>query len=61
MKEQRKTRWPEHVARIEETESAHETVAGKPEGNKPFGRSRLRGPMLKCLSKKYNLWVWTRL
>jgi hypothetical protein len=61
VKKQRKTRWPGHVARIEETENAHETVAGKPEGNKPFGRSRLRTPMLKCLSKKHNLWVRARL
>jgi hypothetical protein len=35
-------RWAGHVASVEENGNAFEVLVGKPEGNRPLGRSRLR-------------------
>ena len=35
-------RWAGHVARVGERRSAYRVLVGKPEGKRPFGRSRRR-------------------
>jgi transcription termination factor 2 len=38
----RRMRWAGHVARMGEERGAHRVLVGKPEGNRPLGRSRRR-------------------
>jgi hypothetical protein len=38
----KRMRWAGHVARMGETRNAYRILVGKPEGNKPLGRSRYR-------------------
>ena len=38
----RRTRWAEHVARMEERRGIYRVLVGKPEGKRPLGRPRRR-------------------
>jgi hypothetical protein len=38
MRESRKMRWAEHVARMGEKRSVYSLLVGKPEGKRPLGR-----------------------
>ena len=38
----RRMRWAGHVARMEEGRGVHKVLVGKPEGQRPLGRPRLR-------------------
>jgi hypothetical protein len=38
----RRMRWAEHVARMGEERNVYKVLMGKPEGNRPLGRTRHR-------------------
>jgi hypothetical protein len=56
----RRMRWARHVARAGEGRGVYRVLVGKPEGDRPLGRPRLRwGIILRWIFRKWDEGVWT--
>ena len=54
----RRMRWSGHVARMGER-GVYRVFVGKPEGNRPLGDLGVDGWILGCISRRWDVGIWT--
>ena len=57
----RRMRWAGHVARMGEARAVYRVLVRKLEGKRPLGRPRLDGWILRRISRRWDVGIWTGL
>jgi len=57
----RRMRWAGHVAHMGEERGVYRVLLWKLEGGRPLGRPRCRWIILGCISRRWDVGIWTRL